>query len=145
MDQTKETLAQIIVAETKRYWDDEHKPLLLSDLVPILINEKYQYKDLIAPLTLKQFVSSMSGKVKVVQHSQQKAKVGVIPPDETYSFEIHAVADEREPVKDSLVRKSHARSNKYVVLNFLEALSTLDKEDLDQIVIPAGILAKLVR
>lgn len=143
---TKDNLIDIIEKKTREIWEDRKAPWLLSDVEPFLRKEGFSYKDLIAPLTLKKFAAGLDGKVKVIQHSSRRARVGLIPPDKSYSFDTE-VADPTSvaPVRETSSARSHSRNTKYVVLNFLQALSTLDEEDLEKVVIPTSVLAKLVK
>jgi hypothetical protein len=141
MDDPQKGLGDQIVKMVEAYWNDEQEPLLLSELGPNLKS----YRDIIAPLTLKQFVGTLSDRITVVQHSSKRAKVGVIPASKTYSYDEKETVQEVSPVQADRKPRSNPRSNKFVVLNFLEALATLDEEDLKQVVIPASVLAKLVK
>ena len=144
MEFTKETLADVITKKTQEHWDDKQTPFLLAHVVPAIVKEGFDYKALIAPLSLKQFASGMNGKVKVIQHSSHKARVGLIPANEEYSFEQLPVTTPKQAAKDDIVNRG-PRSNKYVVLNFLQALSDLSDEELEKVVIPASVLAKLLK
>lgn len=141
MDDPQKTLADEIVKMTEKYWADEESPYLLAELGPKLGS----YRDIIAPLTLKQFASGLSNRIKVVQHSSKKAKIGLIPAAQSYSFDQVVEAAEAAQEVAETKSKERRRSNKYVVLNFLQALATLDDEDLRGVVIPASVLAKLVK
>ncbi|WP_288430160.1 hypothetical protein [uncultured Agrobacterium sp.] len=140
MDEPQKALADEIVKMVEAHWNDKEEPLLLSFLGPNLKN----YRDIIYPQTLKQFIGTLSDRVTVIQHSSKKAKVGIIPASKTYSYDAESTVQEGAPAKVDRKVKS-GRSNKFVVLNFLEALATLDEEDLKQVVIPAAVLAKLVK
>lgn len=141
MDEPQKALADEIVKMVETHWKDEEQPLLLSELGPNLKS----YRDTIYPQTLKQFVGTLSDRITVVQHSSKRAKIGIIPASKTYSYEEKETVQEASPVRADRKLRSNPRSNKYVVLNFLEALATLDEEDLKQVVIPASVLAKLVK
>lgn len=145
MEHTQETLAEVIEKKTKKHWDDEQTPYLLADVVPDIVKEGFDYKQLISPLTLKQFTAGMSGKVKVIQHPFLKAKVGLIPADKDFSYDQQPVISPKQAAKDEIVARGNFRSNKFVVLNFLQALSALSDEDLEKVVIPATVLAKLLK
>ncbi|MDU0365350.1 hypothetical protein RWK44_33825 [Rhizobium sp. 25PS6] len=142
---TKENLINTIEKKTKEIWDEHEKPWLLSDVEPFLKREGFSYKDLIAPLTLKKFAAGLDGKVKVVQHSSRRARVGIIPADKTYSFDGEIPAATTTPDREVSTSRPHSRSTKYAVINFLHAISTLDEADLDKIIIPTSVLAKLVK
>ncbi|KAB1086173.1 hypothetical protein F4V91_06830 [Neorhizobium galegae] len=147
MEFTAETLADFIEEKTREYWKKNETPFLLADVGPAITkaaSPDFNYKALIAPLSLKQFVAGMSGKVKVVQHATHKAKVGVIPANEDFEFGDKVVFEVSMEPKENPT-KSHSRSNKYIVLNFLQALASLDDSELDKVVIPASVLAKLLK
>jgi hypothetical protein len=144
MEKTTGALSEFITSKTKEHWDDTQTPWLLADVAPALREEGFDYKALIAPLTLKQFAAGMSGKVKVIQHSTHKAQIGLVPDGATYSFEQKA-SEPKGGSKDEPGPKHPPRSNKYVVLNFLQALSSLSDEDLEKVVVPTSVLAKLLK
>lgn len=144
-ENTKDGLADLVVAQTKKHWDEVHTPYLLSDVANFVIGEGYKYRELIYPHTLKQWLLTLGSKVKVVQHPNRKARVGIIPAGEIYAFEDEDEIQPKAQPKEEIVGKTYARSHKYVLMNFLQALSTLDKEDVEQVIIPTAVLAKLLR
>lgn len=101
------------------------------------------YREIIEPQTLKQFVSSLTDNVQVVQHPAQKSKIGLIPEGESYSFP--AFDDGIATLMPSKAHKvSPSRNPRYVVLNFLEALSQLEAEELEKVSIPISVLVRLL-
>ena len=82
-EDAEKALANKIVEAVEKYWNDEESPYLLSQLAPSLGD----YRDIITPQTLKQYISTLSDRVTVVQHSSKKAMVGVIPASKNYSFD----------------------------------------------------------
>lgn len=145
IEDDKNKLIKAIEEETKAIWDNQRKPWLLSDVGPFLTKKDIPYKDLISPLTLKKFVDGLDGRVKVVQHSSRRARVGLIPADKTYSFDEEIQSVTPTPHEQVSASRPPSRSTKYAVINFLHAISTLDEADLDKIIIPTSVLAKLFK
>src|SRR5271166_1205398 len=141
MPKTIKELSEIIANRTREEWDLTHEPYLLSKIPAALQGDSY--REIIAPQTLKQFVISLTDTVQLVQHPIQKAKIGLIPKGENYSFSDFDRGAATSASDDKT--KVSYRNQKYIVLNFLEALSNLDAEDLEKIQIPVSVLVRLLR
>ena len=84
---TRESLIQNIVDKTSEHWATRSAPLLLSQLGPALRTDGIEYKTIISPLSMKQFIDlAMEDKVKIVKHPDKSKKIGVIPINEAYEF-----------------------------------------------------------
>jgi hypothetical protein len=140
---TSDELLDFVAKLTRERWAESRKPLLASFVPPILLAHGMNYREILGPMTklVSYLTQNGGGRFKIVIHPQHKAKIGLIPPTENYDFEIEP--REPEPNKTNLL-PSKSRSQKFVVLNFLEALSTLEPSELDKVQIPVSVLAKLL-
>lgn len=83
-----EELKAYIITRTGEHWKANQRPILLSDL-GVELGEKCDYRLLIAPLKLRQFIHTYLAKdVTPVTHPTIKQKTGTIPYGETFTFEI---------------------------------------------------------
>lgn len=139
MSSEKEDLICKIQKITKAFWDTHNQPLLLSDLPRKLIEEGIDNYKEIAEGNMKKFVSSSmsSDNYKLIVHPHQKAKIGIIPATESYSYDVSfEPRDKKTNYRDCNI------SEKSAIL-FLRSLSKLSDEEIDSIVIPTKVLAKL--
>lgn len=124
----KESINEFVNKQVRLTWEKKKKPLLLSYL-GILINKEYP-SEKPNETSLKEFIDSYDIKsVKYVYHRHQKAKIGLIPSDQSFSWETV------EPKKVELV-------NSIKLNDFLDLMkSKLTDEEINQI--PTSILLKL--
>jgi hypothetical protein len=142
-DDAQQQIADHIVQRTLETWERKKEPYLLSQISTELSPKGLNYKSVLgAGTTLKQFVSTLPG-VRVVIHPIQKAKVGLVPADSGFSFEIEPGVGAGGGLDDR-PRRARVPSRKYVVMQFLDALSKLPEEELKSVNIPVHILAKLI-
>ena len=147
LDNPDEIVAYV-AARTVANWNDRQAPLMLSFLGGELLSLNASYRDIIAPMKFREFLSSRGGgKFNIVQHPNQKAKVGLVPPGQIYIFP--ALDDVPSFIGDSFqavsVRPKRSVQGKYVVQNFLDLLSDLDEADISRVVIPVDIMAKMIK
>lgn len=125
-----------LVTLVHEFWAVNQKPLLLSNLPPLLTsNGLGDYKTVLSGSSLKSFVNRVAGTAtfQVVTHPVHKAKVGLIPSGSTYTFTAsEACATTQAPV----TRPSRATE-------LLDLLGHLSPADLENVVIPVSILVKL--
>lgn len=89
MSNEETELVSTIENLTRERWEKSSSPLLLSQLGPELIARGFSFKELIKPLTLKQYIElNLSEKVSFVVHPNQRQKIGIIPHNETYEFDL---------------------------------------------------------
>ena len=147
MDTNQEKIIDFAARRAGEVWRDMQRPYLLSLLSPELKAHDIDYKAVLGPLKLKEFLqSSGSGKLKLILHPTQRSKVGIIPYDKEFAYE----ATEIEPVTEAeLVRSnpSFARplNARFVVMNFLQLLATLPKDEAEKVHIPTSVLAMLIK
>jgi hypothetical protein len=120
------------------YWKEKASPYLLSFVEPALTERGINYKEMLGDERLKAFVKRTKGKTTydVVEHPSQRAKVGLIPPDATFSYpsvEAEMVAPTRRVSEGELL-----------LLNFLRSVAKLPDDDLNAINIPLRVFVKLV-
>jgi len=140
MDQNK--LKSSIKDIATNQWATNQKPILLSDVAPILAKEAgaVDYRTLLDGKSLKAFIKD-TGKdngYRLVEHPTQGAKVGLVPLDS--QFEFATTGTENLPKKSDVFRKHGNRS-----VALLEILATLPEEDLAQISIPVSVFVKLLK
>ena len=135
MSAEREILKREIMEILTGTWKESEKPLLLSKIPSLL--KKENYKEILNGVSLKDFISETSGEngYKIVEDSRNKARVGIIPFSEKYTYQL---------LTSSRTDENKLRNNKDVLIDFLKMLSTLPDEELDSIVIPARVLVKLV-
>jgi hypothetical protein len=135
-DQDK--LVTTVKAISERHWAERNSPVLLSALPRILEGELPDYRTKLGFRTLKVFIKETgeSGGYKLVEHPTQRARVGVAPAGVDYEFPLESP---RPP------KTIAAKSNQDATLAFFRALATLPEADLDNVVIPASVLVKLLK
>jgi len=127
-------------AATRAYWDANKRPLLLSNLPVIFAELMVDYRTELDGETLKAFVgrTSDAATYKVITHPVHRAKIGLVPPEVDYEFEV-----DPEPVQEAAPSEIAPVQNDAIAL--LNILSKLDAEDLEKINIPVSVLAKLFK
>lgn len=140
MDEKK--LKEFLIGRVKVHWDSPKKVLLLAD-VPSELKEHQlpNYRDILGEKRLKAFAAETQSAdgYKLIQHPNQKAKLGLVPYEAEFEF---ADGVEDEPV---LKRPKHLPSNtRRTTLEFLAIVNSLPQNDQSEIVIPARIVARLL-
>ena len=123
------------------YWQNHHRPLLLSQLPPILNKNLASevYKDLISQGgSLKRVLkeTQKDGGYKLVEHPKKKAKVGLIPAKESFDFE----------VEDSAQRLGFSTDGNFCprdIEGFMRVLTSLSPEELKVMQLPASLVVRL--
>ncbi len=140
MDQDQLKSALKVIAD--KHWADNLKPILLSEVAPVLTKElgATDYRPLLNGKSLKVFIrdTGESSGYRLVEHPTQSAKIALAPLDS--KFEFVPAAAEKSPKKSDTVRK---HENKAIAL--LEILATLPEAELAQISIPVSALVKLLK
>jgi len=142
-DGNPEEILSIASTLAQEAWDISNQPFMLSDLSPALARKGIDYRKVIGGQRLKGFLEGAREHVKVVVHPTQDAKVGLIPPGETFEFpqESQSAPKSTNAHRD----RGGASRRKYIVLNFLELLAELDDESAGQVQLPTHVLMKLMR
>lgn len=141
-----ESILSFAAERAQEEWDKNEQPYMLADLSPDLARNGINYKSVLGGQRLKAFVVSSPKHVKVIVHPTQKAKIGLIPPDEEFEFTTEPPSAATQAKSASTFggkgRRSHRR---HIVSNFLQLLSELDDDAVAQVQLPTHILTKLMR
>lgn len=135
-DQNK--VVTCIKTVSDEHWAKQNSPVLLSALPQILEREIPDFRMTLGHRTLKAFIKETgeAAGYKLVEHPIQRARVSVAPAAADYTF----------PSEMPLpAKKIAAKSNQEATLAFFRALATLPAADLDNVVIPASVLVKLLK
>jgi ribosomal protein S4 len=95
------------------------------------------YKDILSGRSLKKFIKETEGKYKLVEHPYQKAKVALIPKNESYKF---PELDEKQ--EQSVIINRNAEK---ALIEFLKALKKLPEQDQEKVQIPVSVLVKMLK
>jgi hypothetical protein len=138
MEELKKLQAAILTIAQSN-WAQQSQPALLSNLPPLLEAEIPGYKGLLEPRNLKTFIKDTEevAGYRLVEHPKHRARLGVVPRDVTFEFPSEEVELEQPRVS--------RKGNDEVVLAFLRALSTLPNAELDKVILPASVLARLLK
>jgi hypothetical protein len=145
---TPQAILEFADARAKQSWEKFKKPILLSLLGSELSVLNPDYNELIEPLKLREFLTANADEnFSIIQHPHQKAKVGLIPTNETFAFPVEEKVELTKLDRHTRTEQSgHRRAQgKYVVQNFLDLLSNLEAEDVERVQIPIDVIAKMIR
>jgi hypothetical protein len=122
----------------EKYWNENGRALLLSNLPPLLEIAAPDYRETLGKKSLRSFISETedAGCYKLVTHATQRSRVGFIPAGENYEFDQVEAASEAAPGKHS--------DRRAATLAFLHALKACSPAELAQIEIPVSVLVKLL-
>lgn len=144
MDATLDGLARFLAEKTREHWKETATPWLLSTVPADLKALGVDYRTVLGEQRLKAFAQERSGsEFQLVSHPTQRAKIGLIPADETYEFPEEAPS--LGGASEVSVSRPSAPTTTLATLRFLQAISDLPREDLDAIVIPTRVLVKLLK
>jgi|ERR1035437_7337223 hypothetical protein len=142
VEPTPDGIADYIRKRTHEVWEQKNTALLLSHISPELLLRGVNYKEVFPKgTTLKQFVSSLDD-LRIVGHPVQKAKVGVVPKESPFAFEVESTVSPSP--SDQQPKRSRQPNQRFIVSQFLAALSRLSEEEIKQVTIPVHILARLM-
>lgn len=147
MEQTQESIIDFAAQRAKEVWDEKHEPYLLALLSPELKSRNVDYKAVLGQVKLKElFLSQGTDKVKLVSHPTQRAKIWLIPHDKNFAYpaQQHVAATASEIAGFASV-PSRSQSPRFIVMNFIQLLATLPKEEAEKVHIPASVLAMLIK
>lgn len=125
-------LSKILKEKTLRYWSEKHNPLLLSTLAKEIQRDigASEYDSLLGESgSLKNFIQatqSANTGYKLIEHPEQKAKIGLIPFKENYFF----------PSKKNNLNEAD-------IAGFVKVLKTLTEEELKQLSVPASLIVRI--
>lgn len=137
----QQELVDILSDITKRHWSTHKKPLLLSSIPPLLVNQFQDYKIALSGRTLKRFVKETENledsQYKYIEHPSQKAKVGLTPKEINYLFP--------EPTNSNEINPTFLSDSEKSLINFLKALKNLSQEDQDKIHLPVSVIVNMIK
>lgn len=140
MNNELENLQKILSDIAEAHWRANDQPVLLSNLPPLLLNKIPDYKKLLGTNSLKQFIlqSAATSGYKLAEHPTQNAKIGLLPAQVEFEFDVSTVAKDVQVTQNS-------RSNEKALIEFLRALRTLPARDIADVHIPASVLVGLLK
>jgi hypothetical protein len=144
VEATPESVAAFIIKRAKEIWEEKQSPLMLSQISPELQLRNVNYKDVLpAGTTLRQFVATLDKDLRIVSHPVHKSKIAVVPNETTFVFEAEPTA---RPATAANERPKKARrpNQRFIVMQFLSALSRLSEDEQKSVSIPVHILARLM-
>lgn len=123
----------------EEHWNLYKCPILLSNIPYVLKEKVSNYKEVLKDVSLKAFIKESAGEFgyKLHEHPEQKAKVGIIPANEHYEYEIQDVTDSK------IALGSNKREE--LLISFFKSLSTLPKEEIEKVNIPVSVIVKLLK
>lgn len=133
-------LKSYIVQRTIETWSDRRIPYYLSYVASDLKGKNVNYRDFIGASKLSQWAATTNfADVKFVTHPMVKAKVGFVPSDAEFSFEVEPKAASQGTT--TTIPKLRGKA----LFQFVEALSKLPDDALADLKIPASVLTALLR
>ena len=139
MSESKSVLVEKLNQLARSHWEAEAEPLLLSQVGAALQAASLDYKSILEDSSIRRFVSENCPELKVVQHPNQFAKIGIIPVSEEYEFPSDQVP------KASLHRHTDSvRRSRRALYEFISALADLPESDTQGVIIPTSVLIQLL-
>lgn len=145
MENSEAGLIEFLKEKARSSWDDAEQPYLLSMVSPDLKAEDIDYRSILGEERLKTFVKRTEGNnnYNMVEHPSQKAKVGVVPAGVQFTF-VDNDEYQKTPIEDIRPQKNSITERERIVIDFLRILSKLPDKDLDGVIIPTRVLAKIL-
>ena len=135
---SRDDLIRFIEDKATAKWEDDKLPYMISSIATDLVPDDVDYKSIISPLRLKQFLETEHfQRVKIVNHPLHRAAVAIVPKDAPFSF------PDQSTIEPSAAPPEASRRKRSRAVGLLEALSELSAEDLNRILIPVDLLVKL--
>ncbi len=134
------SLKQFLQRRTKETWDERQGPYYLSFVATDLKTLGIDYRALIGPvLKLSQWAATNEiPDTMLVVHPTQKARIGFVPSDSGFAFEVADAAAEREQTTPKGPRSR-------ALVQFVQSLMNLPDESLESFQVPAKTLVALLR
>ena len=140
---TKEDFVRFIEDRAVEKWASG-APYMLSSIGTETAVNGDDYRPLIAPLKLRQFVLATEfERIKTVVHPHHKAAVALVPKAADFAFPEVAV-EPQEEIADGEDRVAPARPSRFSpAARLLGILGRLSEEELARVNIPVDLLVKL--
>lgn len=138
---TEDTIIEFLRSKAEAAWQ-EHRPYLLSFAAPDMAEAEIDYRSVLNGERLKAFVERTEGegRYRLVKHPHQRAKIGIVQPDNAFEFE----TDDRDEMLAPQVKGSFPAHGS-VLLDFLNALAKLPPKYIENVVIPIQVLVELAK
>lgn len=143
MENFKDNLKENLIDAVVEKWNSHQSPLLLSQIPSQLKLEK-PVKEVLEGQGLKEYLDDLISKgapIKFVSHPTQKAKIGLIPSEEDYSYQKEE-ASRTKHFKNKYGDDSFSREEIRGILKFL---GTISFEDRGKIFFSAEVLQNLLK
>jgi hypothetical protein len=136
-------LKDLVEKRTTETWERFQRPYYISFIATDSAKQGQDYREMIAPLKLRQWAmtTDIPG-VKVLAHPSHKAKVGFVPADKDYAFEDGAA--DSTSVAPTAAPRPQASPHRRATLQFLQTISALPDNELDEIHIPLRTIVRLL-
>lgn len=124
-------------------WNCHRRPLLLSQIPSQLKLEK-PVKEVLEGLSLKEYLDELidgGAPIKYVRHPTQKAKIGLIPSEEDYSYQ----KEEPSSTKHFKNKYGDDAFSREEIRGILKFLGTISSEDREKIFFSAEVLQNLLK
>lgn len=140
-------LADALREIAEETWNSSSQPALLSSL-PVELQRRRpgeDYKEALGTQSFKIFITETgpASGYQLIEHPQQRAKLGLLPAGETFQFPLSADSKAAGAASSNRTIPGGARAREVIAV--LRLLSTLPDGDLDKITIPVSVIAKLFR
>lgn len=141
VNSTEQDLIEFLNHKAASTWQAFQKPYLLSLAVTDMRATGMEPEPVLQGERLKEFAhrtsSYASAEYKIVQDSKVKARVGIIPKNESYKYQENPGKNNKEEIKTNT-------SGDDILYRLLRKLSELSQEEQSSVVIPLNILIKLM-
>jgi len=135
---TPEDLETFLSRKAQEEWSKNSQPYFLALVQPELKKMDKDYKEAIPDQRLNEFVDQAKS-LKLVRHPTQFAKVGIIPSDKEFSF-----SDDKRTPEPPIVPMNKRVASEAALVQFVDAISRMPKEDLVEFKVPATLLVSLL-
>lgn len=115
------------------FWKENKKPLLLSKIPAILIENGLNHKTILGQTKIKNFITKTSSAdtYKILRHPKKLAMVGILPFNEQFQYpEYHQKLDTPQ-------------LNTVNYNNFIITLKSLSNSDLEKVHLPATLFINM--
>lgn len=143
MEHDADWLKSFIAKRAQESWHNDQRPYYISSIANDVTKLGVNYKDLVAPLKLRQWAMTVDlPATKVITDPVHKAKVGFVPADQEFSFA--SDDQERGTLGTKASKKAPYSRPRHAILQFLETLDMLSDEELDEVRIPVKTIVRLL-
>jgi hypothetical protein len=133
----QQELVDALKALVDKHWAEKNLPVMLSAVPKLLADSLPTYRTILGGKSIKSFIQETQQEAgySLVEHPSLRAKVAVAPVGVGFAFS----------VDDTRKGDRTRHSPRETTLAFLAVLSELPCADQDKVVIPASVIAKLLK